>query len=101
MSGDHNMHCSGNQPSLVERLRTVWPDWSLRPTTSEDRKCVIEIQRLKADAADEIERLTTERDMLVVDVDRCYKMLLSEANVKTALFEAENILRGALAKVKK
>jgi len=31
------------------------------------------------------------------DVDRCYRMLLSEPDTKGALFKAENILRGALA----
>ena len=43
MSGDHNMHCSGNQPDIVTRLRA-------------DAEYTDDIG-LCADAADEIERL--------------------------------------------
>lgn len=43
---------------ILDRLCTEWPaEWSLQPKTVDDRKCVIEIQRMKADAADEIKRL--------------------------------------------
>lgn len=73
-------------------------------------------------AADEIERLTAERDALfdamqhpsyeeenrlraeldalISDVERCYKMLMSEPDTKGALFKTENILREALAAAK-
>ena len=40
------------------------------------------------------------REKLVDDVERCYRMLLSEPNTKGALFKAENILREALADAK-
>jgi hypothetical protein len=37
---------------------------------------------------------------LIADVERCYQMLLTEANAKAALFKAEEILRAALADAK-
>ena len=40
------------------------------------------------------------REKLVDDVERCYRMLLSDPNTKSALFKAENILREALADAK-
>lgn len=40
------------------------------------------------------------REKLVDDVERCYRMLLSEPNAKGALFKAGNILREALADAK-
>ena len=40
------------------------------------------------------------REKLEADVDRCYRMLLSEPDTKGALFKAENILREALADAK-
>ena len=52
------------------------------------------------EAADRIEELTKQRDELLADVERCYKMLLSEPDTKGALFKAENILREAIASVK-
>lgn len=36
-------------------------------------------------------------EALANDVERCYRMLLSEPDTKGALFKAENILREALA----
>lgn len=41
-----------------------------------------------------------QRDALLADVDRCYKMLLSEPDTQGALFKAENILREAIASAK-
>lgn len=41
-----------------------------------------------------------QRDELLADVERCYKMLLSEPDTQVALFKAENILREAIASVK-
>ena len=41
-----------------------------------------------------------KRDKLVDDVRSCYMMLLSEPDVKGALFKAENILREALGDAK-
>lgn len=38
-----------------------------------------------------------KREKLALDVERCYRMLLSEPDTKGALFKAENILREALA----
>jgi hypothetical protein len=37
-----------------------------------------------------------KREKLAYDVERCYRMLLSEPDTKGALFKAENILREAL-----
>lgn len=41
-----------------------------------------------------------ERDAMLSDIKRCYKMLLSEPDTKGALFKAENILREAIAEAK-
>lgn len=41
-----------------------------------------------------------KREKLADDVERCYRMLLSEPDTKGALFKAENILREALAEAK-
>ena len=41
-----------------------------------------------------------KREKLAHDVERCYRMLLSEPDTKGALFKAENILREALAEQK-
>lgn len=41
-----------------------------------------------------------KREKLAADVERCYRMLLSEPDTKGALFKAENILREALEKAK-
>ena len=41
-----------------------------------------------------------KREQLAHDVERCYRMLLSEPDTKGALFKAENILREALAEQK-
>src|SRR5574343_21498 len=45
-------------------------------------------------------RAEKQRDDLLADVERCYKMLLSEQDTRGALFKAENILREAIAQVK-
>ena len=37
---------------------------------------------------------------LIADVERCYRVLLTEANTKAALFKAEEMLRAALADAK-
>lgn len=42
----------------------------------------------------------SQRDALLADVDRCYKMLLTEPDTQGALFKAENILREAIAGAK-
>ena len=41
-----------------------------------------------------------KREKLSADVERCYRMLLSEPDTKGALFKAENILREALSEAK-
>lgn len=65
---------------ILERLDTRWPaEYALQPTTTAARKDVIEIQRLKADARDEIKRL---REALVV------------VNANAERFEREWYLRG-------
>lgn len=38
-----------------------------------------------------------KREKLAHDIERCYRMLLSDPDTKGALFKAENILREALA----
>jgi len=55
-----------------------------------------ELGELIEGAADRLEVL----ERLASDVDRCYRMLLSEPDTKGALFKAENILREALAEIK-
>lgn len=62
-------------------------------------------RRLTQDAIDEalmeyITHVEKQRDELLADVDRCYRMLLSEPDTQGALFQAENILREAIASVK-
>ena len=47
-----------------------------------------------------LEKAERQRDELLSDVERCYKMLLSEPDTKGALFKAENILREAIASTK-
>lgn len=43
---------------ILARLCTIWSaEFELQPKTAAERRNVIEIQRLKADAADEIQRL--------------------------------------------
>lgn len=43
------------------------------------------------------EDVVKQRDDLLSDVERCYKMLLSEPDTQGALFKAENILREVIA----
>lgn len=62
-------------------------------------------RRLTQDAIDEalmeyITHVEKRRDELLADVERCYRMLLSEPDTQGALFKAENILREAIASVK-
>ena len=47
-----------------------------------------------------VQELAKQRDELLSDIERTYKMLLSEPDTQGALFKAENILREALASVK-
>jgi len=59
--------------------------------------------QLLEDAADTIDKLRyaeRQRDDLLADIERCYRMLLSEPDTKGALFKAENILRESIASVK-
>lgn len=51
-------------------------------------------------AAARIAELEKQRDALLDDVGRCYRMLLSDPDTKGALFKAENILREAIAEAK-
>ena len=48
----------------------------------------------------DLAELQKQRDELLADVERCYRMLLSEPDTKGALFKAENILREAIASTK-
>jgi hypothetical protein len=41
-----------------------------------------------------------KREKLLSDIERCYRMLLSEPDTKGALDKAENILREAIAEAK-
>ena len=47
-----------------------------------------------------VDLLVKQRDELLSDIERCYKMLLSEPDTSGALFKAENILRESIASVK-
>ena len=40
------------------------------------------------------------REKLLIDIERCYRMLLSEPDTKGALAKAENILREAIVQAK-
>ena len=60
---------------LIERLRTQFP-------ACEYHKAVIDTQRLKREAADELERLTVERDALRKDAER-YRWLRTAKTGKT------------------
>ena len=51
--------------------------------------------------AAEVRRLREENERLANDMSRCYRMLLSEPDVKGALFKAENILHKSLTNKKK
>ena len=58
------------------------------------------LEVLEREHAEFFERWHNERqkrETLANDVERCYRMLLSEPDTKGALFKAENILREALA----
>ncbi len=55
---------------------------------------------LEREHAELFERWHSERikrEKMLADIERCYKMLLSEPDTKGALFKTENILREALA----
>ncbi len=61
------------------------------------------LEVLEREHAEFFERWHVERrrrEKLAEDVERCYRMLLSEPDTKGALFKAENILREALADAK-
>lgn len=54
---------------ILERLDTVWPaDFELQPKTTAERYNVISIQRLKGDAADEIQRLRVNEKASIATV---------------------------------
>lgn len=65
--------------------------------------CIDELVALGIQADKErIAELVCENERLAGDMSRCYIMLLSEPDVKGALFKAEDILRESLAdRVKK
>ena len=93
-----------------------WTDYYTTPLVSQSAAAaVISAKDAEIDlAADRLEVMEREhaeffdrwhgerrrREKLVDDVERCYRMLLSEPNTKGALFKAENILREALADAK-
>ena len=65
----------------------------------ENAKTIGELEQL---ATRSNNNLLVENERLAGDMSRCYHMLLSEPDVKGALFKAENILRESLAdRVKK
>jgi hypothetical protein len=60
--------------------------------------CIDELVAIGIQAdKDRIAELVRENARLANDMSRCYRMLLSEPDVKGALFKAENILRESLA----
>ena len=55
---------------------------------------------LRTDAAamnQSLEMMREENERLAADMSKCYRMLLSEPDIKGALFKAENILRESIA----
>ena len=91
-----------------EKLRIIGKAFGFEKVTkAQARTAAVQI----LDAADRLEVLEREhqefferwhderrkREKLALDVERCYRMLLSEPDTKGALFKAENILREALA----
>lgn len=76
--------------------------WNSAPRSNlTDRLEVLECEHAEfyknwRDARVMLEACQAENAKLRSDVDRCYKMLLSEPDTKGALFKAENILRGIL-----
>lgn len=60
----------------------------------ENAKIIYELEQLAARSNND---LLVENERLANDMSRCYRMLLSEPDVKGALFKAENILRESLA----
>lgn len=59
-----------------------------------------EMKTLAAQRLDALKIAEHQRDELLARVERCYKMLLSEPLANAALYQAENILREAIASVK-
>jgi len=71
---------------------------NLRAELDAERERRFEGNRIASEERrEEVAALQGELDALIADVERCYRMLLSEPDTKGALFKAENILRGALA----
>ena len=84
-----------NSPNLAEEV--------LKRRDAEIDLAADRLEVLEREHAEFFDRRHGERRMrekLVDDVERCYRMLLSEPNTKGALFKAENILREALADAK-
>jgi hypothetical protein len=66
---------------ILDRLNDVWPaDYKLQPNTADERKCVIEIQKLKKDSANEIQSL---RKQLAVKDLEVMKLRDYIANINT------------------
>lgn len=58
------------------------------------------LEREHADFFDQWHAERRRREKLLSDIERCYRMLLSEPDTKGALAKAENILREAIAESK-
>ena len=89
------MNSSLNLPNLAEEV--------LKRRDAEIDLAADRLEVMEREHAEFFDRWHGERrrrEKLVDDVERCYRMLLSEPNTKGALFKAENILREALADAK-
>lgn len=58
------------------------------------------LEREHRDHFDQWHAERRRREKLLSDIERCYRMLLSEPDTKGALAKAENILREAIAEAK-
>lgn len=87
---------------VTQSERGVWPTrGEAEKNIAEGWEGVVEVDATEVlTDAQRIEYIEKQRDALLADVERCYRMLLSEPNTKGALFKAENILRDAIAAVR-
>lgn len=108
------MFASVKMTSLIERLRshdapTVWNVSDEAANLIEEQQArIAELEQWKATAegllregrypelCNELTVAQQQNAKLITDMDRLYKMLLSEPDTKGALFKAENMLREAL-----
>ena len=98
----HSMFPTFNPNQILENLPNLAEE-VLKRRDAEIDLAADRLEVLEREHAEFFDRWHGERRMrekLVDDVERCYRMLLSEPNAKGALFKAGNILREALADAK-